>query len=128
MRDFRTLKVWVRGHRLVLDVYQATGNFPREERYGLAAQLRRSCASIPANIAEGCGRSGDAELCRFMLISMGSASELEYQLLLAHDLGLLGTKDYEELSQRTQEVKRMLSTFITRLRKSKELKSDKLKC
>jgi four helix bundle protein len=74
VRDFRELKVWERSHRLVLDVYDATGRFPREETYGLTAQLRRSCAAIPANIAEGCGRSGDAELGRFMLISMGSAS------------------------------------------------------
>ena len=110
------MKVWKRSHRLVLDVYEATTNFPRQETYGLSAQLRRSCASIPANIAEGCGRSGDAELGRFMLISMGSASELEYHLLLARDLGYLGAHDYKELSQRTREVKRMLSTLITRLR------------
>ena len=119
MRDFRELKVWERSHRLVLDVYEATGTFPREETYGLTAQLRRCCASIPANIAEGCGRSGDAELGRFMLISMGSASELEYHLLLARDLGYLGAQDYQELSQQTREVKRMLSTLITKLRHTK---------
>jgi four helix bundle protein len=82
----------------------------------LTAQLRRCCASIPANIAEGCGRSGDAELARFMSISMGSASELEYHLLLARDLGYLGDRDHRRLSQGTEEVKRMLSTLITRLR------------
>ena len=119
MRDFRELKVWQRSHRLVLAVYEATGKFPREETYGFTAQLRRSSASIPANIAKGCGRSGDAELGRFMLISMGSASELEYHLLLAGDLGFLDTQDYEKLSQSTKEVKRMLSTFITRLCHSK---------
>jgi four helix bundle protein len=110
------MKVWQSSHRLVLAVYSATGIFPREETYGLTAQLRRCCASIPANIAEGCGRSGEAELGRFMVIAMGSASELEYHLLLAHDLGYLGTQDYQELSQRTGEVKRMLSTLITRVR------------
>jgi four helix bundle protein len=83
VRDFGGLKVWQRSHRLTLAVYEATGTFPREETYGLTAQLRRCSASVPANIAEGCGRSGDAELARFMLISMGSASELEYYLLLA---------------------------------------------
>jgi four helix bundle protein len=123
VRDFRELKVWERSHRLVLDVYEATGNFPREETYGLTAQLRRSCASIPANIAEGCGRSGDAELGRFMLIAMGSASELEYHLLLASDLGILNAQDYKKLSQKTKEVKRMLSTFIIKLRDSKKLTS-----
>jgi four helix bundle protein len=116
VRDFRKMKVWQSSHQLVLAVYSATGIFPREETYGLTAQLRRCCASIPANIAEGCGKSGEAELGRFMLIAMGSASELEYHLLLARDLGYLGARDYQELSQRTGEVKRMLSTLITRVR------------
>jgi four helix bundle protein len=116
MRTFRALKAWKKSHWLVLAVYNATGTFPREETYGLTAQLRRSCASIPANIAEGCGRSGEAELVRFMVIAMGSASELDYHLLLARDLGYLRTQDYQELSQATGEVKRMLSTLITKVR------------
>jgi four helix bundle protein len=91
--------------------------------YGLASQLRRCSASIPANIAEGCGRSGDAELGRFMLISMGSASELEYHLLLASDLGYLNPDQHRDLSQRTREVKRMLSTFIAKLRHTKPQRS-----
>jgi four helix bundle protein len=122
VRDFGDLKVWQRSHRLTLDVYEATGAFPREETYGLTAQLRRCSASVPANIAEGCGRSGDAELRRFMLISMGSASELDYHLLLARDLGYLDAGKHRRLSRQTREVKRMLSTFITRLR------HNKLKC
>ena len=116
MRDFRKLKVWGEGHRLTLRIYDATSGFPREELYGLVTQLRRCSASIPANIAEGCGRSGDAELSRFLLISMGSASELEYHLLLAHDLNYLDHQHHRDLSQATQQVKRMLSTFVTRLR------------
>jgi four helix bundle protein len=116
VRDFRKLKVWGEGHRLTLRVYEATGGFPRDELYALTSQLRRCSTSIPANIAEGCGRSGDAELRRFMLISMGSASELQYHLLLAQDLGYLDPKQYQDLSQATQEIKRMLSTFVTKLR------------
>jgi four helix bundle protein len=116
VRDFRRLKVWVEGHELTLRVYEVTGGFPREELYGNVSQLRRCSASIPANIAEGCGRSGDAELKRFMLIAMGSASELEYHLLLANDLGYLDPKNYQDLLKATQEVKRMLSTFVTKLR------------
>lgn len=116
MRDFRKIKVWEKGHRLTLDVYGATAGFPREEMYGLTAQIRRSASSIPANIAEGCGRSGDAELARFMLIAMGSASELEYHLLLAYDLGFLEEESHRELSDETKEVKRMLSRFISKLR------------
>jgi len=120
VRDFKELKVWERSHDLVLDVYKITGRFPREETYGLSAQLRRCSASIPANIAEGCGRSGDTELGRFLLISMGSASELEYHLLLARDLGYSDNKQYQDLWQGTQEVKRMLSTLITKLRHTKK--------
>ncbi len=81
MRDFRELKVWWKGHQLTLEIYEATAEFLRQETYGLMAQLRRSCASIPANIAEGRSRSDDAKLARFMQIAMGSASELEYHLL-----------------------------------------------
>ena len=109
-----------------MDVYKATGTFPREETYRLTAQLCRCSASIPANIAEGCGRSGDTELGRFMLISMGSAREFEYHSLHARDLGYLGDREYQELWQGTQEVKRMLSTRITKLRHTK--KADELKC
>lgn len=103
MRDFRDLQVWEKGHRLALSIYRATNNFPKEELYGLTSQLRRSAASIPANIAEGCGRSGDAELARFMQIVMGSASELEYHLLLAKDLNYLDPLSYEELAKRPKK-------------------------
>src|SRR6266446_2757718 len=83
MKDFRQLKVWEKAHLLALAVYPITARFPREETYGLTAQIRRAACSIPANIAEGCGRDGDAELARFCVIARGSATELEYQLLLA---------------------------------------------
>ena len=85
MKDFRELKVWRKAHELTLAVYQITASFPREELYGLTAQLRRAGSSIAANLAEGCGRNGDAELARFCSMAMGSASELEYHLLLARD-------------------------------------------
>ena len=116
VRDFRTLKVWGKGHRLTLGVHEATCRFPGHEAYGLTSQLRRCSVSIPANIAEGWEKSGDAELGRFLLISTGSASELEYQLLLAHDLGYLAPDQHRSLTHQAQEVKKMLSTFITALR------------
>jgi four helix bundle protein len=80
---------------LTLAVYRATARFPREELYGLTSQIRRSCSSVPANLAEGCGRNADAELARFCSIAAGSASEMEYHLLLARDLGLIDCCDYE---------------------------------
>ncbi len=116
MRDFREVKVWEKSHHLTLAVYKITGKFPREEQYGLTSQIRRSCTSIPANIAEGCGRGGVAELARFLQIAMGSASELEYYFLLARDLAYLKPSDYEQLTNGVTEVKRMLTAFIQKLR------------
>ncbi len=91
MKDFKSLKVWHKAHQLTLLVYALTRTFPREEMYGLTSQIRRAAASIPANIAEGSGRRSDGELRRFLQIARGSASELEYHLLLARDLGFLGS-------------------------------------
>jgi len=85
VQSFRNLRVWEKSHRLTLDVYSLSKAFPRDEMYGLSSQMRRASASIGMNIAEGCCRKGDIEMARFLQISMGSASELEYQLLLAHD-------------------------------------------
>src|SRR5436309_7814137 len=92
-----------------------TASFPRDETYGLVSQIRRAAASIPSNIAEGCGRDGDPELSRFCIIARGSASELEYQLLLARDLKLSQLNDYEQLSQQTIEIKRMLTVLVQKL-------------
>jgi four helix bundle protein len=94
MKNFRELKVWQKAHELTLAVYRSTRDFPREEFYGLTSQIRRATASIGANLAEGCGRNGDAEFARYCSIAMGSASELEYHLLLAQDLKLLKPGEY----------------------------------
>ena len=115
MKDFHDLQVWQKAHQLTLTVYGLTASFPRDERYGLTTQLRRSSSSIAANLAEGCGRNGDAELARFCSIAMGSASELEYHLLLAKDLNLIKATDYEQLGQQTTEVKRMLTGLLQKL-------------
>ena len=81
----------------------------------LVSQIRRSASSIPSNIAEGCGREGDPELARFCIIARGSATELEYQLLLARDLKFIQPKDYEQLSAQTVEIKRMLTVLVQKL-------------
>jgi four helix bundle protein len=116
MKDFRQLQVWEKGHRLALEIYRVTKKFPREELYGLISQMRRSATSIPTNIAEGCGRRTDPDFARFLQFAMGSASELEYQLLLARDLGFLTAERYQPLSQDVEEVKRMLTGLLKRLR------------
>jgi four helix bundle protein len=115
-RDFRRMKVWQKGHELTLQIYQATLQFPKEELFGLTSQIRRATASIPTNIAEGCGRGSDAELARFMQIAMGSASEVEYQLLLAHDLQYLDAVMHQQLHDNVIEIKKMLGPFIKTLR------------
>jgi four helix bundle protein len=116
VQDYRKLKVWERAHQLTLAVYKATETLPKDELYGLISQIRRACASIPANIAEGCGRDGDTEFARFLRIAMGSASELDYHLLLARDLGFLNEIVYGQLENELREVRRMLNVFIQKLR------------
>jgi four helix bundle protein len=116
LQDYTKLKVWEKSHDLTLTIYRVTLSFPREEVYGLTSQMRRSCASVPTNIAEGCGRGGRVELARFLRIAAGLASELAYQLLLAHDLRFLSRKDYDFLTAEVGEVKRMLRALILKLR------------
>jgi S23 ribosomal protein. len=116
MQGFRRLNVWQKAHELTLEVYRATARFPKEELYALTSQLKRAAASVAANIAEGCGRGSDPEFARFLMISMGSASELEYHLLLARDLKYLTQEDYQNLDGRVTEVKRMLASLIQKTR------------
>lgn len=116
MQDFRNLKVWDRAHHLTLDIYKSSSAFPSEEKYGLTSQMRRASVSIGANIAEGCCRKGDCEMGRFLQIAVGSASELEYELLLAKDLSFLKSDEYGRLSSEVTEVKKMLTALICKLR------------
>lgn len=116
MRDFRKIKVWQKAHQFTLSVYRSTEVFPTTERYGLVAQLRRAALSVGAHIAEGCGRSGDADFARFLIIAFGSASESEYPLLVALDLGYLKETAHARLQRDIDEIKRMLSSFIKKLR------------
>jgi four helix bundle protein len=118
MRDLRGLKVWQRAHQVTLEIYKVSAGFPKREWYGLTSQVRRASASIAANIAEGCGRSGNAEFARFLHIAMGSASELEYHILLARDLHMLDQTNFDHLTGLVVEVKRMLATFIKKLTES----------
>lgn len=118
MKDFRELKVWEKSHHLVLSVYDVSAGFPKEEVFGLTSQIKRASVSIPANIAEGCGKTGDNEFARYLYIAMGSASELEYELLLAHDLKYLDDKIYETLTNQLVEIRKMLNSLIQRIKSS----------
>jgi four helix bundle protein len=115
MQDFRKLIVWKRAHEVVMLVYQCSHRFPKREMYGITSQMRRAAASIPANIAEGCGRRGRAELAQFLAIAMGSSTELQYHLILARDLEMMAAEEYEAIDARVAEVQMMLASFISRL-------------
>lgn len=116
MKNLRDLNVWKKSHLLALAVYIATRAIPKFELYGLTSQLRRAAGSVAANIAEGCGRAGDLEFGRFLQIAMGSASELEYPLLLSRDLHYLDDKTFTQLCGGVVEVKRMLASLLARVR------------
>ena len=115
MEDFKDLRVWEKAHELTLSVYSKTHGFPREEMYGLTSQIRRAASSVGANIAEGCGRRSDGEMRRFLQIARGSASEVEYHLLLARDLQFLSADDFKDLEAMVLEIQRMLAAFVQRL-------------
>jgi four helix bundle protein len=119
MKDFRSLKVWEKTHALTLAIYKSTEGFPKQEMYALTSQLQRAAVSVPANIAEGCGKDSDSELKRYFLISMGSASELEYLLLLAHDLGYLPKNTFQSMTNNLIEIRKMLNAFIQKLKASR---------
>ena len=115
MREFHQLQIWQRSHKLTLAIYKATNRFPREEVYGLTSQLRRAISSVPTNICEGCGRKTNADFARFLQISVGSASEVEYELLLAHDLNYLTDNEYDNFNKEIVEIRKMLNNFIKKL-------------
>ncbi|HLA96695.1 MAG TPA: four helix bundle protein [Pyrinomonadaceae bacterium] len=116
MKDFKNLQVWEKSHSLTLSIYGLTKSFPKEELFGLTSQVRRAVASIPTNIAEGCGRSSDPDFSRFLQIAFGSACEVEYQLILAKDLKYIDDVVYTDLNGELLAVKKMLASLISNIR------------
>ena len=116
MKDFRRLELWQQAHALALEMYRSTSRFPQEEKFGLSNQRRRAAASISANLAKGCGRSGDADFARFVRIAFGSAGELECQPLLARDLGFIPLEDHTKVEGPLMGIKRMLAALVKKLK------------
>jgi four helix bundle protein len=116
VRDFRDLTVWQKAHEVALLVYKMTRGFPVNERYGLTIQLRRAACSVPANIVEGIARGTDRDTARFLVIARASATELEYHLLLARDLGLISESTHKAMTGRIVEVRRILGGFLATLK------------
>ena len=117
MQDFRNIIAWKKSHEFVLLVYKLTKGFPSAEQFGITSQIRRASLSIPSNIAEGSCRGSDKDFARFLQISMGSASEVDYLLILARDLGYLMEDDYKVAVASISEIKKILSSFIKTLSK-----------
>jgi four helix bundle protein len=111
------LDAWKKAHALVLGVYALTASFPSEERYGLTSQLRRAASSVPANIAEGFGRSTTRDFLRHLDIANGSLEETRYFLILARDLRHLSPEDFSRVREQADEVGRLLGGLMQSLRK-----------
>jgi four helix bundle protein len=116
MQDFKKLRVWENAHRLVIEIYCETRIFPREEQFGITAQIRRSASAIAANIAEGCRKNGGSEFARYLNIALGSANETEYFLILSKDLGYLSNEKANPYLDNINEIKAMLIRLINRVR------------
>lgn len=114
MRDFRKYIVWEKAHELALQLYNL--KLPKEELYGLSSQIRRAATSVPTNISEGCGRGSDADFKRFLQMAFGSASEIEYLIILCRDLKYINKEQYDALHSKVEEVKKMLASLIVKLR------------
>jgi four helix bundle protein len=118
MRDFKKYNVWELGHQVTLEMYKLSQQFPQEEIYGITGQMRRAAYSIPSNIAEGCGRGSDAEFKRCLTNSQGPASELEYFIILAKDLGSLVESNYLLINNNVNKVKRSLNNLINKIQRN----------
>ncbi len=121
MRDFKGLQVWQDAHRLTMQVYRETDSFPRREQFGLTDQIRRACVSIPANVAEGCGRRSQKDFARFLQVSVGSSNELEYYLVLSRDLGYLTPEAHSTLNSNLADIRRMLSSLLRKVGRDADL-------
>ena len=115
LKNYKDLKVWKKSYELCLEIYRITAKFPKEERYGLTSQIRRSVVSIPSNIAEGYGRKTTKDYIRMLYISYGSVCELETQILLAGDLDLIEKGELGTLKKDIAEIERMLKALIKSL-------------
>ena len=118
MQDYKSLKIWQHSHNFTLDIYRITARFPKDEQRGLVSQMRRSSYSIPTNIAEGCGRRTKEDFAHFLQMSLGSANEIEYQLLLSADLKYITKEQYDSLSMKINYIRRMIINFIAKVKGS----------
>ena len=116
MHRFKDLQIWQKGRNVTKRIYEVTKTFPKDEQFGITAQMRRASISIISNIAEGCGRKSDAYLKTFLTYTLGSAAELECQCIIANDLEYLSNADFEEINKELIEIQKMTMTFMEKLK------------
>ncbi|MEX0608354.1 MAG: four helix bundle protein [Balneolaceae bacterium] len=116
MHQYKNLKVWQKSVELATEVYSCTKQFPSEEKFGLISQIRRSTVSISSNIAEGAGRNSNKEFKNFLNYAYGSGSELDTQLIISRNLGYISENKFEDLSNKTNEVQRMIYSLSNSLK------------
>jgi four helix bundle protein len=115
MHNFRKLNIWLDAIVLAKEVYQVTSNYPKEEKYGLISQINRCSVSVPSNIAEGSSRSSSKEFSYFIEVALGSLFELETQLILSNEFGMLASQDLDELIDKIIKLQKMLTKFLMSL-------------
>jgi len=115
MRNFQDFVIWQKSHSFTLKIYKTTQKYPSSEAFGLTSQMRRAASSIPFNIAEGCGRHSDPDFRRFLIVASGSASEIDYQLILSKDLEYISLTEFGELHSLITEIRKMLFALINKL-------------
>lgn len=119
MRSFQNLDIWKRSHALAIEIYKVTRTFPSNEAFGQVSQIRRAVVSIPTNIAEGCGRRTNSEFANFLNIASGSASEVEYEIILAKETNYINEQQYKYLINEIRQIRSMISAYMTRLHDTK---------
>jgi len=115
MHNYKELKVWQKTRLLVKEIYLLTEKFPSNEKYSLASQMQRAAISVPANIAEGAGRSTNKDFLRFLDIALGSAFELETEIILAFDIGYIDEECFNKVCEQVQEIQKMIVVFKQKL-------------
>jgi four helix bundle protein len=124
MKNYKNLIVWQKAHAFVLTAYKASKSFPREEQYNLTRQIRRAAASIPTNLAEGCGKFTERDFAKYLQNALGSSQEVEYLSFLSFELGYISIEEFKILDSQINEVKAMLISLLLKVRKD-DLKKKK---
>ena len=119
MRNFREMKIWIKGIELANQVYRLVGQFPSSEEYGLKSQIRRAAVSIPSNIAEGSSRNSETEFKRYLEIALGSSFEVETDFIVASNLGMIEEKDLTQFFTNLSILQKQINALISKIKSNR---------